>query len=439
MELKKHIGRRNFLKKTLVLSTAAAGLPALVPSSVFGRQGRIAPGDKVIIGSIGLGMQGNPNTKGFLDEPDTRVVALCDIDANHLRETKQMVDDYYGNRDCAGYHDFQELLAREDIDAVMIALPDHWHGVVAVAAAKAGKDIYGEKPLAHSIVEGRAICTAVQRYGRVWQTGSWQRSQANFRFAAELVINGRIGRVHTAEVGLPAGHTDFAGTFGEDRITAPPPELDYDLWLGPAPYTPYVKSCVHRNWRWNLNYGGGQITDWVGHHLDIAHWGLGMDYSGPVEIEGKGEYPKDGLYNTATKYKVHMTYPNGIHIIMAGGYPEIRGGTKWIGDKGWVWVNRGGAIEAEPQSLLRETIGPNEINFLRSPGHTRNFLDCVKARATTLTPCEVAHRSASPGHLGQIAMLLERKIRYNPGTEEIIGDSEASRMLGHALRSPWHL
>ncbi|MCP4184319.1 MAG: Gfo/Idh/MocA family oxidoreductase, partial [Hyphomicrobiales bacterium] len=250
--------------------------------------------------------------------------------------------------DCATYKDFREVLTRDDIDSVSLGLPDHWHAIPAIMAAKSGKDVFGEKPLAHSIREGRAMVDAVERYGRIWQTGSWQRSQAHFRHACEIVRSGRIGKVLRVEVGLPSGHADFAGTAGQDDIVAPPPELDYDMWVGPAPWKPYVKSRSHKNWRWDLDIGGGQILDWVGHHVDIAHWGLGFDYDGPVEIEGFGEYPADGVYNTATKYWVNTRYKDGTELIMAGGYPGIRGGTKWIGEYGWGWGNRGSSLETFP-------------------------------------------------------------------------------------------
>ena len=221
----------------------------------------------------------------------------------------------------------------------------------------------------------------------------------------------------------------------------PPEELDYNTWLGPAPYAPYAPARVHKNWRWILDYGGGQLMDWIGHHCDIAHWGMNLDNTGPVEIEGYGEYPKTGLWNTATKYRVDTLYADGLKMIIAGGHKDVcngSGGTKWIGDRGWVHVDRG-SLEASDNSFLSEKFGPNEIHLFNSPGHIRNFLDCVKSRKQTLTPCETAHRSASPGHLGQIAMLLGRKIHFNPDTEKIIGDETASKMLSRSYRSPWHL
>lgn len=430
--------RRVFLKRVTGAAAGAMAIPYIVPSSVFGADGGVAPSERITMGCIGVGWQGTSNMYSFLGEKDCQIIAVCDIDRNHLQSAVNTVNEHYGNRGCAVYRDFRELLARDDIDAVALSLPDHWHAIPAIEAARAGKDIYGEKPLSHSFNEGRAICEAVKRYGRVWQTGSWQRSESNFRFACELVLNGRIGKVHRVEVGLPSGHADYGKTRGQEKICPPPEELDYDLWLGPAPYEPYCPARVHKNWRWHLDYGGGQLMDWVGHHLDIAHWGLGFDYTGPYEIEGQGKYPKDGLWNTATRYRLTAKYPKDITIIIAGGHSDIRGGTKWIGKDGWVWVDRG-YIDASPKKLLNEKFGPDEIHLFRSAGHCHNFLDCVKSRSTTITPCEVAHRSATPGHLGQIAMLLGRKIRFNPDTEEIIGDSTATRMLGNAMRSPWHL
>ncbi len=439
MVSKKRISRRKFLTGTAEAALGAISFPYVITSSALGQAGSVAPSERITMGLIGIGWQGSGNLNSFLAEKDCQVIAVCDIDKNHLQEAVNRVNEHYGNKDCATYHNFRELLARDDIDTVTLSLPDHWHSIPAIEAARAGKDIYGEKPLSHTFKEGRAICDAVKRFGRVWQTGSWQRSQSNFRFACELVLNGRIGKVHTVEVGLPPGQSDYEGTRHQKEICPPPKELDYDLWLGPAPYAPYCPAHVHKNWRWILDHGGGQLMDWVGHHLDIAHWGLGFDYTGPHEIEGHGKYSKDTLWNSPTRYRLTAKYPKDITITIAGGYNDIRGGTKWIGKDGWVWVDRNQQIDAEPKAILAEKFGPNDIHLLRSPGHQRNFLDCVKSRSATITPCEVAHRSVTPGHLGQIAMLLGRKIRFNPDTEEIIDDPTAARLLGKAMRSPWHL
>ena len=279
------------------------------------------------------------------------------------------------------------------------------------------------------------MCDAVERYGRIFQVGSQQRSGGEFRRAVELVRNGRIGKVHTVEVGLPGGGSGPVGGY----TGAPPENFNYDMWLGPAPWHPFHPKMIHWNWRWNLDTGGGQLMDWIGHHNDIAHWAMGYDRTGPVEIEAVGEFPGQGIYTGATKYRISCLYANDVRTTIAGGHGDILGGTKWIGDKGWVWVNRG-RFDAHPKSLLEEKIGPSEVNIPPSPGHQRNFLDCVKSRRPTLCTCETGHRSATPGHLGLISMLLNgRRIKWDPAREEIIGDPQATRMLGYEMRSPWCL
>jgi len=287
---KEKISRREFLKTASLTAACGLGFPAIVRASALGLdKKRPAASNRIVMAGIGFGMMGLPNMEAFLNKDEVQWVAVCDLDKNHLAQAKDIVDRKYGHKDCQTYTDFRQLFLRKDLDAVSIAVPDHWHALLAIGAARAGYDIYGEKPLTHDLAEGRALCHAVERYGRIWQTGSWQRSVENFHQAAELVRNGRIGKVTRIEVGLPEGHYDFAGTFGQDRIEPPPPELDYELWLGPAPYWPYCRSRVHMNWRWNMDFGGGQLMDWVGHHVDIAQWGLGWDRTGPVEIDAGGE------------------------------------------------------------------------------------------------------------------------------------------------------
>ena len=430
--------RRDFLKTLPVAVAGVAGFPTIVKAATLGREGAVPPSDKIVMAGIGFGMQGIPNMRAFLQKDEVRWVAVCDLDTEHLKQAKDIVDQHYGNTACATYHDFRELFARGDLDAVSIAVPDHWHAILSISAARAGLDIYGEKPFSHSLAEGRAMCDAVKRYGRVWQTGSWQRSVDNFHRACELVRNGRIGKILRVEVGLPQGHYDFARTFGQWALGAAPRELDYDFWVGPAPFVPYCKARVHMNWRWNMDFGGGQLMDWIGHHLDIAHWGLGFDYAGPVEIQGRGEFPTSGIYNSATRYWVDAKYADGTPFVLAGGYPEIQGGTKWIGEYGWIWVDRGG-FETQPAYLVNETIGPNEIRLIKSRDHYQNFLESVKDRSLTITPAEVAHRSASVGHLGVIAIETGRKIKWDPATETISGDEEATRLLSRAYRAPWQL
>lgn len=426
--------RRDFLKKSAVVA-GAIGFPYIVSSSALGKAGTVAPSNRIIMGCIGMGWQGPGNMNNFMSQDDCKVVAICDIDKKHLKHGVNMVNKKYGNNDCASYHDYREMMARDDIDAVMLAVPDHWHSLLATEAARNGKDIYGEKPLGHTVQEGRAICNAVKKYGVVWQTGSWQRSQSNFRHGAEIARNGWLGKVHTVEVGLPSGTYDRK----DETFKDPPPELDYDRWLGPAPYAPYAPARCHVNWRWNLDYGGGQLTDWIGHHGDIAHWGMGTEYTAPVEIEGNGDYLIKGLWNTATKFRINTRYANGMKMIISGGHDDISSGTKWIGADGWVRVDRGGVLEASNPDLLKQKTGPNDIRLFKSPGHWRNFLDCVKSRSKTIAPVEVAHHSVIPGQLGQIAMLTGRKIKFDPKTEKIINDPGASHMLGKTMRAPWYL
>jgi predicted dehydrogenase len=382
-------------------------------------------------------MQGPGNTQSFLGNPDCQVVAACDLDSNHLQSAVDTINTAYGNKDCKGYSDYKELLARKDIDTLMIAVPDHWHCLLAVDAVNAGKDVYGEKPLARTIHEQQLIVKAVQKNQRIWQTGSWQRSQSNFHKGAEIVRNGLIGNVTRVEVGLPSGHNDFAGTRAFMTPSDPPAELNYEKWIGPSKMEPYIKARVHMNWRWNYNTGGGQLLDWIGHHCDIAHWGLGLDDSGPMEIEGEGVFPEPGaIWNTCTKYRCELKYPGGLTMVIAGGHSDIRTGTKWIGDKGWVSVDRGRFSSSNPDWADFKSL-PDElakIKLYKSSDHQKNFIDCVKSRKPTITPVEVAHHSAIPGHLGLIAMLVKRKIKWDAKTEQIIGDPEAAALLSRKYR-----
>jgi predicted dehydrogenase len=462
--ISKRLDRRQFLK----VAGAAAVLPAILPSSVLGREGKTSPSNKINLAVIGWGMQGPGDTKSFLVEDDCQVVAACDLDKNHLQNAVNTINEHYQTQDCAAYHDYREMLARPDLDAVLIAIPDHWHALVATEAARRKLDIYGEKPLARTIAEQQAIVHAVEKHNVIWQTGSWQRSQPPFHKAAEIVRNGLIGDVTRVEVGLPSGHYDFAGSAPElaERLASlpggapdfsqiepgseawkiavsdPPPELDYEMWIGPSRMEPYIKQRVHMDWRWNYNTGGGQLLDWIGHHCDIAHWGMDCDNSGPSEIEGHGDFPPaDALWNTCTKYRIECQYPRNITMVIAGGHPDIRGGTKWIGTEGWVWVDRGGFDASNPEWKKGKNL-PEELRKVKlyeTRGHYRNFLDCVKSRQPTITPVQTAHHSTIPGHLGLISMLTGRKIRWDVQREKILHDHAASKMLTRPYRKPWHL
>jgi predicted dehydrogenase len=430
--------RREFLRRVPLALAGAAAFPTIVKASALGLGGAVPPSDRIVMAGIGFGMQGPGNMRSFLGKSDVQWVAVCDLDDVPLGRARDTVNGHYGNTDCATCKDYRELYARTDLDAVSIAVPDHWHAILSIAAMRSGLDVYGEKPFTHSLREGRAVCDAVKRYGRVWQTGSWQRSEDNFRRACELVRNGRIGKIQRVEVGLPSGFTDFAGTFGQEKIENPPPGFDYDTWIGPAPWVPYCIARVHMNWRWNMDFGGGQLMDWIGHHLDIAHWGLGFDLTGPVEVSGRGEFPATGIYNGAKRYWVETRYADGTPIVIAGGYPEIQSGTKWIGEYGWIWVDRGG-FESQPAHLVHEIIGPNETRLDRGRDHFQDFLDSVRSRALTIAPAEVAHRSASVGHLAVVAIETGRTIKWDPATETVTGDPAAERLLSHAYRKPYQV
>jgi predicted dehydrogenase len=392
----------------------------------------VLPSNRVALGVIGVGWMGLATMKIFMGDARVQIAGICDIDADHLKEAATAAP---GART---YHEFEELLSHPEIDAVYAAVPDHWHGIVSIAAARAGKDIYGEKPLAYNWAEGKAICDAVARYGRVWQTGSWQRSLPEFRFACELVRNGRIGKVSRVEVGLPAGLTDWDGLGHLVEPTPPPKTLDWARWLGPAPSVPYAPARVHKTWRWNYDTGGGSLMDWVGHHVDIAHWGLGLDNSGPISVEGSGEPSPHPIWNTPPRWRVTARYAGGVTMHIAGGYPDVRPGTKWIGDEGWVWIDRSG-METSPAGLVNSKIRPDEVRLPVTASHHRQFIDCAFTRGETVAPATVALRSATPGFLGNIAMRTGRTIRWDPVRQQVVGDPAAERLLSRTPASGWSI
>ena len=422
-----NLSRRNFLRG----SAAAASVTAfnIVPAHVLGQN---APSNKIAMAMIGVGGMGTGNMGSFLGLDDVAVRVVCDVNTKKMEAAKKKVDDRYGNTDCQMTKDYREVCIRKDIDAVMIATPDHWHAFIGTFAARHGKDIYGEKPFTHDLLEGRALVDAVAQHGRVWQTGSWQRSSGEMRRAVELVRNGRIGKVVRVDVGLPSG--------GRGKPADPnakiPEGLDWNFWLGPAPYRPF-QGVFDWDWRWVLEWGGGQMMDWIGHHADIAQWGLGRDLTGPVSFEGYAPFEPEGIYDSPKSYRYTCRYADGVELTVADS-SQVKSGATWYGENGdWVWVDRG-HFEASTLKIRDSKIEAGELR-LRSPGHQRNFIDCVKNRDTTLTPAEVAHRSASIGHLGQIAMLTGRKIAWDPVKELILNDPAASALLGRTPRGPWSL
>jgi predicted dehydrogenase len=440
---KNNIDRRRFLKKAAGVAAGAVAFPYIVPSSALGKAGAVAPSNRVIVGCIGVGGQGSGVMQNFLNQDIAQVVAVCDVKTTRRQAARKRVDGHYGNTGCAEYHDFRELLARDDIDAVMIASTDHWHVLHALAAAKAGKDVYLEKPMGLSLAEDQALREACHRYGTVFQFGTQQRSDWKFRFACELALNQRVGKVHTINVLSPSS------VAGGSMKPAPVPEwLDYDFWLGPAPYKPYTEDrCSNKLWWFHSDYAIGWIAGWGVHPLDILLWGGGKDLTGSVELEGSGTFPTDGFCDTATDWRIVLQYDSGIIVNYAGGpqppewrerYGSDAHGVGFEGTEGWVHVNRG-RIVAHPRSMLDSVIGPKEINLYKSNHHVRNFLDCVKSRSQTVCPIDVAVRADIVCHLSDIAIRTGRKIKWDPEKEVIIGDADASRMLTRSMRSPWHL
>ena len=426
--------RRSFLKNSAAAAAGTLILPQIIPSTALGMGGRLAPGSRLVMGAIGTGSQGKSNMRDFLKlNKEVQFVALCDVDTKNIQQAKALADAAYANNDCRLYGDFREFLEKEKLDAVAIALPDHWHGIIYTAAVEKKLNVYGEKPICRTIRDGQTIVKAVQKNKITWQTGSWQRSRPNFHRGCELVINGRIGKIKNIEVGLPNGNRGI----GTPPVQDVPKELNWDMWLGPAPKVAY-RGVSHWNWRWILDYSGGQLTDWAGHHIDIANWGAGLDHTGPAEIAGEGIYPREGIYNVPVEYDFLCKYANGIEMRVCNEARLEKGsGTTWYGDKGWIHVNRGDTLIASDPKILQEVIGENEIHLIKSDNHWQNFVDCVRSGEKTIAPIEVAYRAISVALLGEIAMQTGQKIQWDPEKEEIIGNPMASRLLDHPYRQPW--
>jgi len=347
---------------------------------------------------IGLGGMGMVNLDAFLGQKDVTVRAVCDVNRDRMAAAKARVDRRYGGCGCDVVKDYREMCARPDIDAVMIAVPDHAHAAIGIEAAQAGKDIYGETPFAHTREEGQALLQAVTRHGCVWQTGCWQRTQEPFRRAVAAVRGGRLGEVVRVEVGLPGGGR--GPELGGAR-PALPDGLDWRAWQGAAPQRAYAGVCDF-HWRWVSAWGGGILADWIGHHGDIALWGAGKDAEDPVAVSGHGTYPRDGIYDTATAFRFRCVYRDGLELEVAdGGQLEKGVGVRWIGREGaWVWVTRG-ALEASDPAVLSNV---EECGLGRSAGLCRDFIECVKTRETTIAAARPAYHAANLGHLGEAAM-----------------------------------
>jgi predicted dehydrogenase len=432
MRQKKAVTRRTFLRA----ATAAVLGPAIIPASARGANGFTAPSNRIVVGLIGVGKQMRGHHRTMLRRNDVQVLALCDVESVRLGREENTNNEAYGERygkdsykACMTFNDFRDVCRRDDIDAVMVATPNHWHSIPCIEAMRHGKDVYCEKPLARTIHEGKVMRDTARKYARVFQTGSQQRSESGFRIACELVRNGHIGRVHTV-------HVNVGGPPKDCYLPAEPtpPGLDWDFWLGPAPYRPYHSDIAPDvdwdgwpNWRNYRDYAGGMMTDWGAHHFDIAQWGLGMDDSGPVEI-----LPPDGTLERLT-----YIYANGVVMKHGGGEPS-RAGVVFRGDKGKVMVNRG-YLETDPQSLKNAPLRPGDTALYESPGHHEDWLNCIRTRRRPICDVEIGHRSATVCHIGNIAYWLKRPLKWDPVKEEFINDAEANRLLMRPMRSPWIL
>jgi predicted dehydrogenase len=357
-------------------------------------------------------------------------VAVCDVDSDRLTAAVAKVEKANGKAPLA-FADYRKLLESKEVDAVVVSTPDHWHALITVDACHAGKDVYCEKPLTLTIAEGRAIVNAARKNKRIVQTGSQQRSDEKFRRACEYVRSGRLGKIKEVKVGIPG--PNFKGPPVEDGT--PPKNLDYDFWLGPAPKRPYNEKRVHYLFRFFWDYSGGQLTNFGAHHLDIAQWGLGMDDSGPVSIEGTAQYHKEKWYETPETCQIIYTYANGVKVTCS---MKEKGGATFIGEKGSIYVTRG-TISSDPPEILKEMLGEMDTRLYVSTNHHKNWLDCIRTRKAPICEAEIGHRSATVCHLGNLAIKTGRKLTWDPQKETFVDDKEANALLSKAYRSPWKL
>jgi len=424
MSREERLTRREFLKGAAALAVSA---PYVITSSAFGGPGRRPAGDRINVAAIGVRGRGNSLMREVIGRGDAQIVAICDVDKKVRDGRVRQVEEEYAKKTergsfkgITGYNDFRELMARKDIDAVIVATPDHTHAIITIAAANAGKDIYVEKPMTHNIKEGQAMVKAVRQNKVIVQVGSQRRSSSDVRKKCELVRNGRIGKLHTVKVGIGV-RPEEPQPWKPEPV---PPGFDYDLWIGPAPMKRYTAKRCHYTFRFIRDYSGGEITNFGAHHLDVAQWGIGADHSGPVEIEGKGEAFKTGLYDTYHHFQIEYTYANGVKVICS---TENKGGTHFEGALPW-------------DKADRSDIGPDGIRLYRAKGgHMGNWLECIRTRKDPSAPVEVGHRSVTVCHLGNIAIDLGRKVKWDAVKEEFPGDHEANVLKEREYRKPWTL
>ena len=456
MNKKATVSRRKFL----AASAATIAFPTIIPSSAIGSGDRPAPSNRINVAAIGFGTIAFTTVPNFLNNEGVQVVAVSDVNrksGNYGYQGEkeggrlvgmQVINEHYANstgllnyRGCRAYEDFRELIDNEDIDAVNISTPDHWHAVMAVYCANRKIHVYGQKPLAVTVAEGRAMAKAIAKNKVIFQTGSQQRSESQFREAVEFVRNKRIGNLKHIDIKIPGGHSNWNQMGDRKAPETIPTGLNYDLWEGPAPHREYRPALLPLNWRHNFDYSGGMITDWGAHHVDIAQWAMDMDNSGPVQIDIHHATLPNGsdLYNTATAFSFTCTYENGVTMTVRdnGGEPN---GITFHGDEDKKIMVRRGSITMDPPELRRERIQDSEIRAYKSSDHVGNFVDCIKSGKQPVAPVEAAHRTISICHLANIAIRLGRKtLKWDPKRERIIGDKEANKYLSRPMRGKWKL
>lgn len=429
------LSRREFLRTTRT-AAIATGIGVVAPNLFLNRTKAATgqnPSEFIRVGFIGLGGQGNSNLQALMKH----AVAVCDVDATRAQAAKARIEQA-NSRPCAVFGDYRKMLEDKSIDAVLIATPDHWHTLPAIHACEAGKDVYCEKPLTLFIDEGRVLVETVRRTKRVFQTGSQQRSDAKFRKGCEYVRSGRLGKIKAVKVGLPTvNYLDRAKPPAVPDSQAPA-GFDYEQWLGPAPQRPYNQNRGHYLFRFFWDYSGGQMTNFGAHHLDIAQWGLGMDESGPVEIEGTAVYNAEKFYETPQTFDATYKYANGTVVLCNGGGNKYRGGTTFEGERGSLFVSRGN-LESTPEEILSQPLDDKSVRLYASKDHHQNWLDCIKSRQDPVCNVETGHRSATVCHLGNIAIRSGKKVTWDPAKQQIVGDTELAKWVRRPYRAPWML
>jgi predicted dehydrogenase len=422
--------RRSFLKSGGTVAAAT-----ILPSSVFGEN---APSKQVTFGFVGTGGMGGANIGRVLKlaGDGARILGVCDVDRFHCEGAAANVNKARGNKDCAMTGDFRELTRREDIDAIVVSTPDNWHALPAIDAIRHGKDVYVEKPLTLTVREGQVLVSEMRKHQRVGQTGTQQRSDKSFRLAAEIIRNGLLGKIQKIEVLIPANNKFTGATWEPEAV---PEGLDYDMWLGPAPWAPFHRQRTHYQFRFNLDYAGGQTTNWGAHYLDIAQWALGMDESGPVSVEGFGVFPQSGLFTTPTRVDFTVRYANGVPMRVRTRTDGVfDGNIVFHGEDGWLDVSRS-KLRASDPAVLKTEFGADATRLVVSNSHMGNFLDSIRSRKPTVSDLSIGHKTTNICNIGNIAMLLKRKLDWDPVKEEFANDAQANRLLQRPMRGPWSL